>query len=46
MGIIIISNYFFSGAETRPTTAPSKYPIVFVHGNSDIGVGNGGTVGW
>lgn len=44
MGTYII--FINRGAETRPTTAPSKYPIVFIHGNSDIGVGNGGTVGW
>lgn len=36
----------FSGYETRPTAAPARYPIIFIHGNSDIGVGNGGSVGW
>ena len=36
----------FSGYDVRPTSAPKRYPIIFIHGNSDIGVGNGGTVGW
>ena len=40
---IIISH---RGSETRPTGPPSRYPIVFIHGNSDIGMGNGGSVGW
>lgn len=39
MGIIVL--YMISGADTRPTTQPSRIPIVFIHGNSDIGVGDG-----
>ena len=34
-------NLTISGAEVRPTKQPQRIPIVFIHGNSDIGVGDG-----
>ncbi|KAM3146969.1 hypothetical protein pb186bvf_000685 [Paramecium bursaria] len=41
-----VSQCCYGGSDTRPTGPPSRYPIVFIHGNSDIGMGNGGSVGW
>lgn len=32
---------YHSGADTRPTSKPTKIPIVFIHGNSDVGAGDG-----
>jgi hypothetical protein len=34
-------SFYLSGADTRPTTKPTKIPIVFIHGNSDVGAGDG-----
>ncbi|CAD8147550.1 unnamed protein product [Paramecium pentaurelia] len=31
----------YGGAETRPTQKPSRIPIIFIHGNSDVAVGDG-----
>ena len=46
---VVMGNYQINihrGSDTRPTGPPKRYPIVFIHGNSDIGMGNGGSVGW